>query len=175
VEFITAIDVHYRPNATAQAAAITFDHWQSPTPIEQVTIQLANIDPYIPGQFYLRELPCIRAVLAALARPPKLIIIDGYVWLTTTTDPGLGAHLYNVLNQTTPVIGVAKTQFHNAPTAIPIIRGQSQTSLYVTAAGIDPRTAATHIQQMHGPHRLPTLLKLADMLCRRSSHPPHKT
>ena len=131
-------------------AALTIDHWQSPTPIEQVTVHVANIAPYIPGQFYLRELPCIRAALAVLSRPPTLIIIDGYVWLTTPTDPGLGAHLYNALNQTTPVIGVAKTQFHNAPAAIPITRGQSKSPLYITAAGIDPQTAAAHIQQEQG-------------------------
>ncbi|MDB5323965.1 MAG: nfi [Phycisphaerales bacterium] len=169
---IAAIDVDYRPNATAQAAAVTFDDWQSPTPTDQLTVHVANIAPYIPGQFYLRELPCILAALSALSLPPTLIIIDGYVWLTTPTDPGLGAHLYNALNQTTPVIGVAKTQYHNALTAIPIARGQSKTPLYITAAGLDPHTAATHIQQMHGPHRLPTLLKLADTLSRQPAQIP---
>jgi deoxyribonuclease V len=31
---------------------------------------------------------------------------------------------------------------------------------------VDVQDAAAHIQRMHGPSRLPTLLKRADRLCR---------
>ena len=33
-----------------------------------------------------------------------------------------------------------------------------------TAAGLDSNTAAGHIRDMHGPHRIPTLLKRVDQL-----------
>src|SRR5690348_16085214 len=110
--YIVSLDVDYRANATAQAAAVAFNDWQTATPIEQVVVPVANIAPYVPGQFYKRELPCLRAALQALSRPPTLVLIDGYVWLTTPTDPGLGAHLFVALGQSTPIIGVAKTKFH---------------------------------------------------------------
>jgi deoxyribonuclease V len=32
--------------------------------------------------------------------------------------------------------------------------------------GIDPREAATLVAGMHGPHRIPTLLRRADQLAR---------
>jgi len=65
-----------------------------------------------------------------------------------------------------PVIGIAKTEFAGAVHAVPVLRGISQRPLYVTAAGIDPRQAAARILAMAGPHRLPTMLKRVDRLCR---------
>ena len=38
--------------------------------------------------------------------------------------------------------------------------------LYVSAVGVDLVNAADNIRRMHGPHRLPTLLKQVDGLCR---------
>jgi deoxyribonuclease V len=38
--------------------------------------------------------------------------------------------------------------------------------LYVTAVGIDPRAAASNVRGMHGKHRLPTMIKRVDRLCR---------
>ena len=64
-----------------------------------------------------------------------------------------------------PVIGVAKTSFVGA-TATPVIRGASATPLYVTAIGIEQAVAAAQITAMHGPFRIPTLIKRADTLAR---------
>ena len=64
------------------------------------------------------------------------------------------------------MIGVAKTAFAGAP-AVPVVRGDSARPLYVTAAGLDPQLAARHLAAMHGPHRLPTLLKRVDTLARQ--------
>jgi deoxyinosine 3'endonuclease (endonuclease V) len=49
---------------------------------------------YVPGQFYKRELPLLRAVIDNLPSRPSMLIIDGYVWLGATDAPGLGAHLF---------------------------------------------------------------------------------
>jgi deoxyribonuclease V len=162
--FITSLDVHYKPNR-ARAAAIAFDQWQAVAPTEHHAVIVNNIAPYIPGQFYKRELPCLLAAIAALSRQPDFLLIDGYVTLDAHNRPGLGAHLFAHFHNAIPVIGIAKTQFQSAP-AFPITRGSSQSPLYITTAGIDAQTTANHIQQMHGPHRLPTLLKLTDHLAR---------
>jgi deoxyribonuclease V len=63
------------------------------------------------------------------------------------------------------VVGVAKRRFAGAA-AIELHRGTSHQPLMITAAGIDPAVAAQHVAAMHGPHRLPTIITLADQLGR---------
>lgn len=162
---IVSVDVDYKAT-NAQAAAVAFDHWQASASKEEIVVPIDSITPYVPGQFYKRELPCILAALKALTCQPQLVIVDGYVWLTSDSDPGLGAHLFTALDNKIPVIGVAKTSFRGATAAVPIRRGNSHSPLFITSVGIDNAAAAKHIQQMHGSYRIPTLLKLADSLCR---------
>ena len=52
--------------------------------------------------------------------------------------------------------------------AIEVVRGSSAKPLYITAAGITSEAAAAHVRAMHGPFRIPTLIALADALCRAS-------
>jgi deoxyribonuclease V len=111
------------------------------------------------------ELPCLTGILSRLPQPPDAVIIDGYVWLDAGGRPGLGAHLFRELGETTPIIGVAKSAFPGAP-AVQIVRGQSRTPLYITAAGGDVEQAAENVRTMNGPHRIPDMLKRADRLCR---------
>jgi len=47
-----------------------------------------------------------------------------------------------------------------------LYRGQSRNPLYVTAEGIELPRAREAVAGMHGEHRQPTLLKLADQVCR---------
>ena len=76
------------------------------------------------GEFYRRELPCLLAVLQNIPKP-DVIVIDGYVWLGSGHS-GLGAHLYDALNQTGAVVGVAKSRFHSADAvASPVVLGAS--------------------------------------------------
>jgi deoxyribonuclease V len=124
------------------------------------------VAPYEPGRFYLRELPCLLAVLARAPAPLAAAVVDGYVWLADETRPGLGAHLFESLGGTVPVVGVAKTRFAGAERALPVTRGDSLRPLWVTAAGIDPTEAAEHVRRMHGPFRIPTALRRVDRLCR---------
>ena len=162
---IAAVDVDYR-DKEALAACVLFQHWTDPASCAEVTEQISRVEEYQPGQFYKRELPCLLAVLGKAPVPPDLVVVDGYVWLTDETRPGLGADLYQALGQTIPVIGVAKTRFLSAVVARPVRRGDSQRPLYVTAVGVEVEEACRHVASMHGPHRIPTLLKAVDQLCR---------
>lgn len=47
-----------------------------------------------------------------------------------------------------------------------VFRGAARRPLYVTAVGIDQEAAARNILMMHGPHRIPALLKMTDRLSR---------
>jgi deoxyribonuclease V len=146
-------------------ACVDVDWAASEAETEAVAV-LREVAPYQPGEFYRRELPCL---LAVLARGPAVdgVVVDGYVWLGAGR-PGLGAHLHAALGGSTIVIGVAKSRFAGATDALPVYRGASRTPLYVTAAGANPEEAARWIASMHGPHRIPSLLKRVDRLARTS-------
>jgi deoxyribonuclease V len=163
---LACVDVDYRDDE-AVAACVLFRGWADEYSAEEMVERIRDVEPYQSGQFYKRELPCILAVLEKVDEPLDAVVIDGYVWLRDESAPGLGAHLYEALNRRIPVIGVAKSSFMNAA-AIPVTRGISRRPLYITAAGIDVHAAARHISEMHGQHRIPTLLKRVDHLCRSS-------
>lgn len=163
---LASLDVHYT-GTHATAACILFDGWLATAPARELVRQFSDVAPYEPGAFFRRELPCLTGILGQLPQPPDIVIIDGYVWLDSAGRPGLGAHLFRELGEATPVIGVAKTAFRGAP-AVQIVRGQSRTPLYVTAAGTGAGQAAENVRTMSGQHRLPDMLKRADHLCRTS-------
>jgi deoxyribonuclease V len=165
---LACVDVDYRGD-DAVAACVLFRAWTDETPAAELVEPISGVEPYAPGEFYRRELPCLRAVLNRLPEVPEVVVIDGYVWLSGEERPGLGAHLYEALSRQVPVVGVAKTRFHSARLAVPVVRGTGSTSpLFVTAAGLDAAAAAAHVQAMHGTYRIPTLLRLVDRLCRQS-------
>jgi deoxyribonuclease V len=165
---LACVDVDYRGDQ-AVAACVLFRDWPDATPAGQLVGKVQSVAPYVPGQFYRRELPCLLAVLDKLPELPEVVVIDGYVWLGGEDHPGLGGHLHEALGRRVPVVGVAKTSFHSARLAVPVVRGASSTRpLFITAAGLGPAAAAAHVQGMHGPHRIPTLLRLVDQLCRQS-------
>lgn len=161
---ICALDVHYT-GTSARAAAVTFSAWEDVSPLHELIADIPHVAPYEPGKFYLREMPCLLAVLGKLPAPPRCVIIDGYVWLRAG-EPGLGHYLFEAMHSSIPVIGVAKTAFDGSPHAAHVLRGDSQRPLYVTADGLPLEMAAAHIHSMHGAYRLPALLKVVDSLCR---------
>jgi Endonuclease V len=71
------------------------------------------VPPYRPGEFYLRELPPLRAVLDGLSGL-GLLVVDGYADLDPDGRPGLGAHAHAEFG--IPVIGVAKSGSAPRPT-----------------------------------------------------------
>ena len=162
---IACVDVYYA-STHAVAACVLFKGWCDHLSVRQITEKIENVRPYEPGLFYRRELPCLLRVLNKVKEPLEAVIIDGYAWLGDNQTPGLGAYLFKALNESVPVIGVAKSSFKGSESALKVFRGPSKRPLFVTAAGIDMEIAADHILGMHGKYRIPTLLKEADRLCR---------
>ena len=163
---LACLDVSY-VDSDATAACVLFDGWQAKASTQELVRHFTGVAAYESGSFFRRELPCLVGILSQLPHRPEAVVIDGYVWLGTGERPGLGAHLFDALGGTIPVIGVAKSAFHGAP-AVEVLRGQSKAPLYITAAGVSVDQAAEHIREMSGPHRIPDMLKLVDRLCRDS-------
>lgn len=138
-----------------------FSAYGDPEPTGEYTELLPKTAPYVPGEFYRRELPAILALLKKFDRTPDEIIVDGYVQL----GEGLGYHLFESLGGRIPVIGVAKSEYKGS-VGIEVFRRMSTRPLYLTAAGMSPAEAAEKIGRMHGKHRIPTLLRRVD----RSAH-----
>jgi deoxyribonuclease V len=158
-----AADVHYLASGGARAAAVVAaDAAFSRLVADRIQL-VPEVEPYRPGQFYLRELPALRAVLNDLAGM-VMLIIDGYADLDPDGRPGLGARAHAEL--AVPVIGVAKSAFRTATHAIPVLRGTSARPLYVTATGMPRTDAADLIRHMAGRHRLPDALRRTDTLAR---------
>lgn len=165
---LVAVDVSYRTEG-AVAGCVLFHSWSDPTETGVHVARIADVASYEPGAFYRRELPCLLAVLGEVQAQLEVIVIDGYVWLSEDHRPGLGAHLFEALGSRTAIVGVAKTGFAGSRFAVPVLRGSSGRALFVTAAGVEPAVAAGWISAMHGAHRIPTLLKRADRLCREAA------
>lgn len=146
---------------------MTAEDWAAAKPADEITLKRGRQKAYAPGEFYRRELPLLLTILKKLAEPPDMIAIDGYVWLDGKGRRGLGAHLFEGLDQAIPVIGVGKTRFAGAETfARQVVRGRGASPLWITAAGIGATEAAGHVRSMHGEHRIPTLIGLTDRLAR---------
>jgi deoxyinosine 3'endonuclease (endonuclease V) len=160
---ILAIDVHYRNN-TAKVVCALLQQWKDPLAMEHRVKFVDGVAEYVPGEFYKRELPCILEILQDIdLTTVSCIVIDGFVVLDDTGKYGLGGHLYESLDRKVPVIGVAKTNFHqNTRHVIPIYRGESKNPLYVTAIGTDLQQASDNIKEMSGDHRIPAVLKELD-------------
>jgi deoxyribonuclease V len=161
---LAAVDVDYR-DPDAVAACVLFADWVDEAPSAEWTCAVRGVLPYVPGRFFEREQPCILEALKRASAPPTLVVVDGHVWLDVGRK-GLGAHLHDALG--VAVVGVAKTAFLGAP-SIAVVRGASAQPLYVSAVGIDPARAAADVARMHGAHRIPTLLKRVDRICRDAS------
>jgi deoxyribonuclease V len=159
-----AVDVHYLPCGTAQVAAVLAADAAFSRLLADRTGQVTEVPPYQPGQFYLRELPPLHAVLDGLDGV-NLLIVDGYADLDRDGRPGLGAQAHAEFG--VPVIGVAKTAFRTATHALPVVRGESSARpLFVTAAGMPRHQAADLVRHMAGRYRLPDALRRADTLAR---------
>ncbi|MBK9034355.1 MAG: endonuclease V [Myxococcales bacterium] len=159
---IVCVDVQYGVTAVT-AALVGWHAWPDATAAcELVDRHPPDPAPYVPGAFYQRELPYLAAIIARAPAPVTTIVIDGHVWLGPDRG-GLGVHVHHRFG--VPVIGVAKSAFVGAP-ALPVVRGGSARPLHVTAIGVEPAVAAAQLAAMHGPFRLPTLIKRADSLAR---------
>lgn len=163
---ILAFDTYYDNAGKAKTVCLAFDRWEAEAPLQIHTAYLDQVAEYSPGEFYKRELPCILDLFHRLPYADiEAIVVDGFVYLDDDRKPGLGAHLYQALHERIPVIGVAKTNFASIDQLKkPVLRGESQKPLYITAIGIETAEAAQRIQHMAGDYRFPTLLKQLDQL-----------
>jgi deoxyribonuclease V len=159
-----AMDVHYLRTGGARAAAVLAADAAFTYVLAERTAVVPRVSPYRPGEFYLRELPPLRAVLDDLSGVVGLLVVDGYADLDPAGRPGLGARAYAEFG--IPVIGVAKSRFRTATHAVPVVRGSSGRPLFVTAAGMPAADAADLVRRMAGRYRLPDALRRADTLAR---------
>ena len=165
---IACLDVHYK-DAHARAAGVVLESWTQHTPSATYFTDLTDVHPYEPGSFFRRALPCLLAVLRLLPALPRVLIVDGYVWVSPEREPGLGAHLHEALSLKSIVVGVAKTEFialtHSRPVQL-VYRGSSRAPLFVTSIGFGPQEAGTLVRSMYGNHRIPDALRVVDRLAR---------
>ena len=164
-----AADVHYLRSGSARAAAVVAADATFRQELAERTAEVPEVAPYLPGEFYRRELPPLRAVLQDIDGL-ALLVIDGYADLDPDGRPGLGAHASAEFG--VPVIGVAKTRFHTATHAIAVHRGTATRPVFVTAAGMPRADAAELVRLMAGRFRTPDALRHADQLARTGPPPP---
>lgn len=165
---VLAIDVYYLED-TAKAVGALF-YWDDLVAAQTISLSVENIEPYVPGEFYKRELPCILKIIEqAGLEQIDIVIVDGNVYIDNEGSFGLGGKLWEALGGNIPVIGVAKTSFKNTEQkVIPVERGQSKNPLFVSAIGMDPEEAAALIKGMKGEHRMPDILKYVDTLTKQA-------
>lgn len=171
VEFL-AVDVDYRDNIGHVAGVSFFDRnlsWGTDTDREGEnrthTTVVEKVEGYKSGEFYKRELPCIKALLEEHNLTPDCIIVDGFVHLEGG-KPGMGKYLFDALDGNIPVIGVAKNPMGTIHEKHEVIRGKSVKPLFVTSEGIGLGHAKYIVSQLDGKYRIPNNLRLADRLCR---------
>ena len=159
------LDVQYNGNESAIVACLGFKNWEDKKASYVKTHLIEEIMPYVSGEFYKRELPCLLEALNRLD-DIELIVVDGYVWLDEPSHKGLGLYLYNALDKKIPIIGVAKAKFGNTPKECELLRGESSKPLYITSIAFSLEKAKEAIASMDGEYRFPTLLKEVDSLAR---------
>ena len=117
-----AADVHYLPSGGARAAAVVAAGTALSRLAGDRIAVVPDVAPCQPGQFYLRELPPLHAVLDGLPGR-SLLVIDGSADLDPDGLPGLGARAREQFG--VPVTGVAKTPLRTAAHALAVLRGTS--------------------------------------------------
>lgn len=165
---IAFLDVHYK-GAGARTACVLIESWEAESPSSTYAQDIEAVEPYEPGNFYRRELPCLVSVLHLLPSLPEIVVVDGYVWLSSVDRPGLGARLYEALGRGTPVVGIAKSAFARVESCagvVRVLRGTSRNPLFITAVGIEPDVAAQCVRRMAGKHRIPEIARITDRLSR---------
>ena len=161
---ILALDVHYRENL-AKSVGILFN-WQDSVPKEIVCEYIYEVEEYIPGQFYKRELPCLLKIIEKIdISILDAIIVDGHIYVDNNFEYGLGGKLYEVLDKKIPIIGVAKTPFFkNKETIRELYRGESKTPLYISSIGLNMDIVIDCIKNMYGKSRMPYILRCLDKI-----------
>ena len=147
----------------ARAAAVLAADAAFAHVLAERTALVPRVAPYRPGEFYLRELPPLRAVLEDLSGL-GLLVVDGYADLDPGGRPGLGARAHAEFG--IPVIGVAKSQVpHGCPCAAGRARILGAPVVRHGGRGA-PRRRGGPGARTAGRYRLPDALRRADTLAR---------
>lgn len=163
---IGVFDVGYADDA-AVVGCLSIAEFEDTVPVDEWVVDVSSVGPYVPGQFWMRELdPLLRGVAAA-AYDLSVCVVDAYVDLGEDQTPGLGRILFERTG--IPVIGVAKSRYPGTPQECEVRRGSSKRPLYVTTAGFDQDEAKRCVERMAGVGRVPTMIRRADLLSRGSS------
>jgi len=110
--------------------------------VEQAVVRRAVGAAYLPGLLALREGPVLAAAVAALARPPDVLLVDA----TGADHPrraGLAVHLGWALDL--PTVGVTRRPLRAAGDEPPLVRGRWRPLLLdgeAVAASVCTRTGA---------------------------------
>ncbi|MGE6440124.1 endonuclease V [Psychrobacter sp. NPDC078409] len=165
------LDVHYKESQeidaiTATVAGIRFEGIEQSRVLSEHIVEVNDVAPYEPGQFYKREMPCLLALINQIKEPFDVIIIDGYVFLDSVGKAGLGKYLYDNLANKKPIIGIAKNHFYDITEDYAVWRGISKHPLYVTSIGIEIKKAKEMISRMDGDNRMPKMVTYVDKLGR---------
>lgn len=162
---ILAFDTYYF-DGKAKTVCLEFTEWNQSGNFKIHTEIIENVEEYIPGEFYRRELPCIISLLYQFdLKKVDCIIVDGFVYLDDEKKYGLGGYLHEKFNKEIPIIGVAKTNFASIEKyKRALLRGDSKKPLFVTAIGIELDDAFQKVESMAGEFRMPILLREMDRL-----------
>lgn len=156
---ILIMDVQY--GERNYAAGMLYESWDSTKHVASVRIPIDDVEEYVPGEFYRRELPPLLRVVNVFS--PTVLVIDGYVQLPER--PGLGWHLHDATKL--PVLGIAKKRFEGVPDSWGVLRGKSEKPLWVTAIGID--NPIEIVRSLPGKHRKPDWVVAVDQLARNGA------
>lgn len=126
-----------------------------------LTAIVHDIEDYIPGQFYRRELQSVEAIIKQMNLSEiDLIVVDGYAD-SGTEEHALGTFVFDKYH--IPVIGIGKNKYERCILDnLEVYRGESQKPLFVTSKGMDNEKAKELVKNMSGKYRFPYFVKFAD-------------
>ena len=107
IETVAGVDVAYGRRGGPASAAVVVYRLSGLSPIEQARTTVPVSFPYVPGLLTFREAPAAIAALAALSRPPDLLLCDGQ-GIAHPRRLGFASHLGLYLGL--PSVGVAKSR-----------------------------------------------------------------
>jgi deoxyribonuclease V len=89
---ILAVDTCYSDDLAVVDGVASSD-WTAEREDAVYRCVVEDVAPYVPGQFFRRELPGILSLLNNHRLEPDIIVVDGFVYLDDRWSPGLGRHL----------------------------------------------------------------------------------
>lgn len=117
---VAGVDVGFEQSNTVARAAVVVLDYATLEPLDYALARLPVSFPYVPGLLSFRECPVILHALAALRRPPDLLLCDGQ-GIAHPRRLGIASHL-GVLTGL-PTVGVGKSRLVGRHGPVPEQRG----------------------------------------------------